>query len=256
MKGFLTFVMLFLIHTAQAQHDTIFIQPSMINTTVLKPGVSRYLVYFQNGRNAPRSKYQLWTRTISHEEMEGHPAIRIKQEWVDNDTVIHTTNSYSDEKTFQPYYHEFWWKNRELAKFDFINKKAWIGSNELTNADMSSLKKGILTAFQKSWDQYFLNWHLDLEVFPVLPYKEGTTFLINFYDPGFATPPQLQSYTVTGSDTLTGYEGQAIDCWLLTHTSPDNKEVFWVSKKTHEVLKLEQQYKKLFRYKIKLGFSA
>lgn len=256
MKGILACAMALLMQPALAQNDTIVIQPSMINTAVLKPGVRRYLVYFQNGKDAPRSKFQLWTRTISHDKIEGHSAIRIQQEWTDNDSIVHTTNSYSDEKTLQPLYHEFWWKNRDVAKFDFIKKKAWIGSNELTTADTSALKKGILTAFQKSWDQYFINWHLDLETFPVLPYKEGRTFMINFYDPGFATAPQLQPYTVTGSGTLTGYNGEAIDCWLLTHTSPDNKEVFWVSKKTHEVLKLEQQYKNLYRYKIKLGFSA
>jgi hypothetical protein len=35
-----------------------------------------------------------------------------------------------------------------------------------------------------------------------------------------------------------------------------NKEIFWISKRTKEVLKLEQEINStMYRYKIKLGFS-
>ena len=114
-----------------------------------------------------------------------------------------------------------------------------------------------LAAFNTARAQYFLNWHLDLEVFPLLTYKDKTTYVINFYDPGFPTPPQMQTYTVIGSGTLQGYDSQTIDCWMLRHGSlPQNLETFWISKKTGEVLKLEQEYGGRFRYKIKLGFSV
>jgi hypothetical protein len=60
---------------------------------------------------------------------------------------------------------------------------------------------------------------------------------------------------VEGSGTLPGYNNQIIDCWLLTHGSGNNKETFWVSKQTKEVLKLEQEFNGRYRYKIKLGYS-
>lgn len=102
-----------------------------------------------------------------------------------------------------------------------------------------------------------LNWHLDLETFPTLPYKTGLTFVIPFYDPGTASGFQKVAYTVTGSAELIGYNDQKIDCWLLVHESKGNKEVFWISKKTNEVLKLEQEVGgRMYRYKIKLGFSS
>jgi predicted mannosyl-3-phosphoglycerate phosphatase (HAD superfamily) len=64
-------------------------------------------------------------------------------------------------------------------------------------------------------------------------------------------------YTVTGSASLTGYDNQQIDCWIMEHTDKGNKEIFWISKKTKEVLKLEQEVNgKLYRYKIKFGFSV
>lgn len=104
--------------------------------------------------------------------------------------------------------------------------------------------------------QYFLNWHLDLEVFPLLLYKDGVTFKINFYDPGFGAP-RYELHSVIGSGFLTGYNNQKIDCWLLKHGSlPRNQEIFWISKQTFEVLKLEQEFAGgRGRYKIKLGYS-
>ena len=59
-----------------------------------------------------------------------------------------------------------------------------------------------------------------------------------------------------GSGELVGYNDQKIDCWLMSHEERGNKEIFWISKKTREVLKLEQEINgSLYRYKIKLGFS-
>lgn len=110
-------------------------------------------------------------------------------------------------------------------------------------------------AFRQALEQYVLNWHLDLEVFSILPLKENTTLAVNFYDPGF-TAPAMQMYSVMGSGTLTGYEDQKVDCWLLIHESRGNKETFWISKKTREVLKLEQEFQGRYRYKIKLGYSS
>lgn len=104
-------------------------------------------------------------------------------------------------------------------------------------------------------EEYFLNWHLDLETFPILPYAEDITFSINFYDPGFAAPSR-ELYTVSGSEVIVGYGGQKIDCWILKHESEFGKEKFWISKKTREVLKLEQiSVNGTYRYKVKLGFS-
>ncbi len=95
-----------------------------------------------------------------------------------------------------------------------------------------------------------------MEVFPLLPFKEGVTFVIPFYDPGTGSSFQQVAYTVMGSSELVGYNDQKIDCWLLSHEERGNKEIFWISKKTREVLKLEQEINgSLYRYKIKLGFS-
>lgn len=235
--------------------DTIRIDASKVNTSVLTPGVHQYLVYFKNGKDSSRVNYQFWTREIELTEFEGRKAIRIKQVWEDNKSIIHRVNSVNDRNDFSPLYHDSWWKGRGSYVFDFVKKTVVVNEKTVTAADTARALKRIYSAYEMALHQYVLNWHLDLEVFPILPYKDGVTFMINFYDPGFPAPA-LQPYTVAGSAKIVGYSGQTIDCWLLKHESPKNKEIFWISKKTHEVLKLEQQFGERYRYKVKLGFQA
>ena len=237
--------------------DTVKISAANVNTAVLKPGINRYLVYFKNGRDSSRINYQFWTREVAFVDYNSQQAISVKQEWEDNAGLVHKVYSVSDRKTFKPLYHEIWWKNRGAASFSFSDQKAIFMDKPLTEADTAKRSKLIYGGFKQALTQdYLLNWHTDLEVFPILPYKANTTFLVNFYDPGTASAPQEVAYTVTGSGQLEGYNNQKIDCWLLSHSSPGNKEVFWISKKTREVLKLEQEFNGKFRYKIKLGFGS
>ena len=126
----------------------------------------------------------------------------------------------------------------------------------LSDADTARARVMAWTAYKTalSTDTKF-NWHLDLETFPLFPYKNGVTFLVPFYDPGTSAPQEV-AYTVTGSAKLEGYDQQPVDCWLLEHRSKGNHEKFWISKKTLEVLKLEQTVNdSMFRFKIKLPFS-
>lgn len=236
--------------------DTVTIDASKVNTQVLINGVHRYLVYFKNGKDSSRVRYQLWTRKIDRITYQNKPAISVTQEWENNDTVFHTVYTVCDEKTFAPLYQQSWSKGSESV-FDFTNKTASFQGLPLTDQDTARNRKGMWGAFKNALQQsYVLDWHLDLEVFPILPYKANTTFLINFYDPGFPAP-KYQSYTVSGSAMLQGYDQQPVECWLLQHkASANSTETFWISKKTKEVLKLEQEFGGKYRYKIKLPFST
>ncbi|MBS1553729.1 MAG: hypothetical protein JSU09_02280 [Bacteroidetes bacterium] len=254
-------------HKAEAQkNDTIRIDGTNINTKVLKEGIQRYLVYFKMNKDAPRTETQFWTRTIKRSDYNGKQVIEITQEWEDKDSVIHTVKSISDAATMQPLYHKTWWKVKTARTattktvtetiVDFVTKTVHLNGNLLSDSVTTRQAKAIWDAYKSSVNKNYLNWHLDLETFPLLPYKNGVTFLIPFYDPGTASKYQTVAYTVTGSVQLVGYDSQKIDCWLLEHNSKGNKEVFWISKKTKEVLKLEQELNKtMYRYKIKLGFS-
>ncbi|MFD2519661.1 DUF3108 domain-containing protein [Emticicia soli] len=235
--------------------DTVWVDASKVNTQFLKEGKNHYLVYFKMSKDSPRMRPQFWTRNIAFENYNGKEAIVVTQEWEDRDSLVHTVKSVCDKKTFAPLYQQSWWKQRGSSEYDFVSKTAKVNDKPLTDADTVGVRKTSWLAFQKAYTQYTLNWHLDLEVFPLLAYKAGVTFMIPFYDPGFSAPKH-EAYTVSGSGQLEGYDKQKIDCWLLTHESKGVKEVFWISKKTHEVLKLENEIgKDRWRYKIKLGFS-
>lgn len=234
--------------------DTISITPELINTKVLIPGTHRWLVYFKMGVDSPRTLFNIWSRTINKINYNGKDAIEVKQLWEDKDSILHTTTSVSDAKDFRTLFHQSWWRQRGSTKLDFTTGELFVNDKKITAEDTAMRTKRVRTAFDKALTQYTLNWHLDLEVFPLLPYKNNVTFLINYYDPG-SVDPKWVPYTVTGSGKLPGADGQMVDCWLLTHTETNNKEVFWISKKTKEVLKLEQQFGSRYRYKIKLAFS-
>jgi hypothetical protein len=235
--------------------DTVRVTPGMIKTAYLKPRTDRYLVYFKNGEDSTRIRYQLWTRKIEQVDYNGKRRIAVSQSWEDNDTVFHKAYSVCDEKTFAPLFHETWWRKRGSLKFDFLQRTATYLDTLMTDNESSPGKRNMYNAFRKSLDQYVLNWHLDLEVFSLLPYKENTTFLINFYDPGFPEP-RYEAYTVVGSSKLKGYGSKELDCWLLRYGSGADTETFWIEETTHEVLKLEEQSRGRFRYKIKLAFSV
>ncbi len=245
-----------LIATAQ-KTDTLIIQPTDVRPSVLNPGIHRWLVYFKMGKDSSRARFSTWTRQVDLISYQGREAISVTQEWEANDTIIHKAYSVCDRKTFAPLLHDVWNKGNTSSRWDFISHEALINGRPVNSSDADSNQAKRYKAFEQSFGQYVLNWHLDLETFPILPYRPNTTFAINYYDPGFSAP-RIVYYTVTGSAMLNGFDGQQIDCWTLEHEDNDrlkNREVFYISKKTKEVLKLEQQYGTRYRYKIKLGFS-
>lgn len=259
MKKAITIILfstLFLGATNAQKKDTLLISPQDVSTKVLKEGTHRYLVYFKMSKDATRTQTQFWTRKIERNIIDGKSVITITQDWEDKDTIVHTVKSICEASTLKPLLHEFWWKQRGSAQVDFVKNTFMYNSSTLSESDTAKQKKAIWNAYKSAQGKYFLNWHLDMEVFPTLPYKKGITFIIPFYDPGTATPLQQVVYTVTGTAQLTGYDNQKIDCWLMVHEEKGNKEIYWISKKTKEVLKLEQEINgKFYRYKLKLGFS-
>lgn len=256
---------LFSLNVKAELQDTIKIKPTDLNTKVLREGTHRYLVYFKMKKDSVRTQTQFWTRDIKRTQYHGRDVIEISQTWEDKDSIMHVVKSISDAKTMQPIYHNTWWKvqtSRNPVKtvtstsVDFINKMVEENGRQIIEADTAKRYKGIWTGFKSVQDQFHLNWHLDLETFPLLPFKKGVVFEIPFYEPGSNSSLTKVHYKVSGSAFLNGYNNQQIECWLLVHETPGNKETFWISKKTKEVLKLEQVLNNTFyRFKIKLGFS-
>lgn len=234
--------------------DTVKISLSNINISNLKTGTANYLVYFKKDKDAPSSDVQIWNITTKTIEYKGQEAISITQNWNFKDTIVHTSNSICTKKSFQPMYHESWWKGRGKETFNVATKELSINDKLITVADSLKRPKSVFESFKTSFGKYYLNWHLDLEVFTMLPYKMKTTFVIPFYEFGYNRPEGI-CYTVTGTTDLETFDNVKVKCWILKHEGDGNLETYWISMKTKEVLKLEQIINgKIYRYKIKLTF--
>lgn len=239
-----------LLLTAQ-KPDTVIVTAKTIKVSQLKQGKAIYLVYFVRGENTPLSEVQIWNIDVKKEKINNKEVISVFQKWDFKDTVVHTAKSISSATDFMPLYHESWWQKRDKKAFDVEQKKIWINDTEITDTNSVKKEKVAYTSYASSFGKYYLNWHLDLEVFSMLPLRKNTTFLIPFYEFGYDIPSNIE-YTIIGEDVLV-YDGKRIKCWLLYHEEKGNKETFWISKKTNEVLKLKQLINEnICRYKIKL----
>lgn len=154
---------------------------------------------------------------------------------------------------FSTLQHNFYWKRLGYSsKYDFETKNVSFEGNVSDSARTKSIAD-----FNNSFNNYNLNWHSDLIIFPLLPYKENRTFKINFYDPGFGQPRDV-FYTVTGIETLLSSAGEKVNCWTLEHKLTGGAvgyQKFWISNKTNEVIKEEDLFNGRYRYKIKLIVS-
>ncbi|GAB4517714.1 MAG: hypothetical protein Tsb004_28090 [Allomuricauda sp.] len=221
------------------ERDTVLVDPSQLNPKVLLEGTHRYLVYFRMGKEAPRTRFQLWTRILEHKTHKDKDVISVEQVWENNDTIIHTARSLNDSKTMEPYYHESWWKSRGLTVVDFVTGQFQKDGELLQKNELNPTKKNLINAFEAAQQSTVFNWHTDLEFFPLLPYELGKVFTIPFYEPG-SIPPKLVHYEVIGESILPGYDGTSIHCWLLFHRDGTSESTYRISKKTKEVLKMEQ----------------
>ena len=236
--------------SAKAQVDTIRLKDKRLNTSVLKPGLNQYLVYFQDPKKKTTLRFSLWLRNIQLQDRNGAKVFTITQHWFGSDSAsyrcIYSINKASD---FEPVYHS-----------ETIGTKTkaynW-AADKITGAD--SVVQNLQKSFSLDFKLPNFNWNLDIETFEMLPLAEGKTFAINFYDAGL-DPPAYVNYKVAGSEMIQTISNQKEDCWKLA-TEGDYKgthysETYWISKKNHEFLKEEDSFNGMYRYKIKMTANA
>ncbi len=235
--------------------DTIRVTPQNIQIKNLETGNYSYILYTKKNKESPAQNITLVKINVEALTYHNRPAFSVKQEW-DRDTIWHAAYSIFDAKDFSTILHDTWWKRLGYStKFDFEAKTADFTKNGLKGEIPDSVKSSAIKDFKQSFEKYNLNWHADLIVYQLLPYKENRTFIINYYDPGFGKAEEVP-YSVTGSDVLISNSGEKIDCWVLAHTDTNGTERFWIAKKNNEVLKEEDEGARGYRYKIKLGISG
>ncbi|GHN00745.1 hypothetical protein WSM22_22340 [Cytophagales bacterium WSM2-2] len=248
----LVFLELIVVEVFAQPGDTMVIKSENLVLSNINYGRHTYLVYNKRTKEGPAVRLTLVKINVEAKTYNGKPAVSITQQW-DQDTVIHTATTVLDQKTFSTLAHNTFWKRLGYTgKYDFLKKEVSFEGKIVDSVRTKSIKD-----FDESFSSYSLNWHSDLLIFPLLPFKANRVFKINFYDPGFGKPQQV-IYTVEGSETLASGTGERIDCWtlIIKYTKPGpSYQKFWISKKAHEVLKEEDMFNGQYRYKLKMAVS-
>lgn len=257
MKPFLTLILLSLLISPVFARtaDTIHVKPADVDVKSLRRGTYNYMIYFRKAKESPAYRMTLVRMDVADETYNGKPAITVRQQW-ESDTVTHSAYTVFSPADFSTLLHDTWWKSIGYGmKFDFEGKKVELNKVTAKGGVPDSILTKATADFNQSFEKYNLNWHDDLLIYTMLPYKAGRTFVINYYDPGFGKAEEV-AYSVTGSENLTGSNGEKIDCWILSHSDNGFTERYWISKKNREVLKEEDAGTNIYRFKIKLGVSG
>jgi hypothetical protein len=216
----------------------------------LKPGLKQYMVYVQMPARNKSMNVSLWVRNVERIATGEQAVYRTTQHWYGADTNqyrhIISLNNASD---FSPVYHEETVGSKTKA-YNWSAKK-------VTGAD--TLNANLAKDFNLDLNFPAFNWNLDIETFEMLPLTAGKIFAIPFYDAG-TVPPAYVIYKVAGSEVLSLFGNEKVDCWKLVQEGDyrGNKftQTFWISKKTHEFLKEEDAFNGGYRYKVKLPANA
>lgn len=231
------------------KRDTITITSKNLDHKAVKFGEVSYLVFNKKSIDAPATGLYISNISVAPIKINNQTAIAISQKWDARDTVAHTAYTVLSSVDFSTLLHETWWIRLPYkSKFDFVSKQV---SCKGAISDSTSAK--IKEAFNESFEHYNLNWHSDLFIFTLLPYRANTSFKINFYDPGFGKPQDV-IYNVTGSEKLKTYTG-IIDCWVMELNKGADYQKFWIDKKEKVVIKEEDFFSGKYRYKIKLDVA-
>lgn len=231
--------------------DTVAIGPGNLVQSQLTFGRSTYIVYNKKTKDSPAEHIYLVKILTESKLRNGRPIVAVTQQW-DYDTVTHSAYTVFNAADFSTISHDYFWKRQGFSvKFDFESRRVGF-----TGPVPDSLRTVITRDFNASFEKYNLNWHSDLLVFSLLPYAANRVFRIHFYDPGFGKAEE-EYYSVTGTDSLTGIDGNKTACWVmkLTFTSSVGYQKFWISQKDHVVLKEEDFYNHSYRYKLRTAVS-
>ncbi len=246
--------MIVVLFNSLAQKDTILVDAKNLNIKDIHFGNSTFMIYSKKGGDIPAQHNTLVKINVEKRLHNGKDAIAINQVWDAGDTTEHISSSLLDAKDLSTIQHSYWWKrNGQSVALDFEKKTSSIGGKVTEDQ-----KEKIINDFNKATEAgYFLNWHCDLIIFPLLLFKENAVFKIKFHDPGIGVPT-TEIYTLLKSETLKGLGGEDIDCWVIEYPLPSGMlgyQRYWISKKSKEFIKEEDKVGDYYRIKLRMLVS-
>lgn len=224
-------------------NDTIKINTTDLISKEIALGKSNYIIYAKKEKDMPAMNLTFVQMDVVKEVFNETKAYKITQKWSEKDTLIHTSETFLKEDNLATLYHKTWWKrNNQTTEVDYIQKSFSVnGDDDKFN---KRAEDGLKASFE---DTHFINWHSDLHLFSLLPFKDNAIFKVNVYDPGYS-PPKYEVYTVLGSENV-----ENNDCWILNFELPNKMghQRFWISKSERIVIKEEDNFRGNYRFKLK-----
>jgi hypothetical protein len=233
------------------------VKPADLHREALHPTTQTYVVYMHGAEGSGIKRTMLATTQVKRERVDGADAWVIEQHWEDETGTVHTARTVHAASDLSTLSQATMW-NRPTGKFTTtVDPKKGQGTIEGTVPDAARTR--MEAGFPTMKDGWWLNWHSDLTLLPLLPYEKGGTLRVHLFDVGMDAPMDVD-YTVVGSRTLLGGDGVAHDCWLVETESgrpgEGNYQRFWIDKQHRVVLKEEDIFNGQYRSKVLLSVPA
>jgi hypothetical protein len=222
--------------------DTITTKNQKLDVRKIVPVRHSYAVFFTDSTGKRTSSADIWDREIRlTKNAAGKDVYAFSWKWWRKDSLLLQTKG------------ECAFPSLELLEYSKSPTLLVKNENGTLNVKTQTRAKAD-TAFTIPFDGRAFTFPMDLEFFGLLPIKSlGQRFSVPFYEPG---RDEYSYYTcsVAGKEFLRLQENAAIECWLvqIDYGQMGAYATFWASAATGEVLKMQESFNGIFRYKIKL----
>ena len=229
------------------------VKPGDLHIDALRPSKQTYVVYMHG---APGTGFSRVLLASSEVKREGKDWV-IEQHWEGDAGVAHTARTVHSGKDLSTLSQTTMWKRANAEFTTTVDPKQGTGKIQGTMPDAARAKAE--AGFKTMQDGWWMNWHSDLALLPLLPYEKGGTLRIHLFDVGMEAPMDVD-YIVAGDRKLQGGDGRTYDCWLVETESGSpgqgNWQRFWIDKATRTVIKEEDAFNGTHRSKILLSVPA
>lgn len=228
-----------------------------LHLEALRPSKTTYLVYMHRGPDSGIARATIATSEVARERVDGTDAWVITQHWQDESGVVHSARTVQAASDLETLSQTSTWR-RPTGTFTSIVVPRE-GRGEIEGELPDAARERMQAGFAAMRDGWWLNWHTDLTVLPLLPYEKGGTLRIRLFDVGMPAPIEVD-YVVAGERRLQGADGTVYDCWLVETDSgsPGSGSVqrFWIDKARRIVVKEEDIFNGQYRSKMLLTTPA
>lgn len=237
--------------------DPVRVLPSDLHLEQLHAGKSTYLVYMHGKPGTGIQRAMLATADVHREQVDGVDVWVIEQAWEDENGQVHAARTVHAARDARTLSQTSSW-NRADRHYSVSVVPAQ-GQGHIEGELAADARQKMESGFAAMRDGWWLNWHSDLTLLPLLPYEKGGTLRIRLFDVGMPAPMD-GDYTVIGERTLRGGDGASHDCWLVEmrigEAGSGDFQRFWIDKARRLVVKEEDVFNGQYRSKVLLSVPA